>query len=210
MYSNRKDRKETLNLIIETWDYYGWVPRKAVKAMGAYYLYEILSESSAAWVAEVDGQFAGIAAAADKSRRTCHPYYRLCQWLAYVRILLGRVGIDEFFQFVKTQDLDKELLSVTGKKFDAELTLLIAKGNCKGHGIGGALYQKFLNYMQEHDLKTFYLFTDSSCNYGFYEHKGVKRLAHRTFMWRPYEKNKAQYPEEYYLYGSKLNNARTA
>ena len=29
--------------------------------------------------------------------------------------------------------------------------------------------------MKQEKLKEFYLFTDTSCNYGFYEHKGMKR-----------------------------------
>ena len=29
--------------------------------------------------------------------------------------------------------------------------------------------------MKQEKLKEFYLFTDTSCNYGFYEHQGMKR-----------------------------------
>ena len=37
------------------------------------------------------------------------------------------------------------------------------------------LFQSALNYMKQEKLKEFYLFTDTSCNYGFYEHQGMKR-----------------------------------
>ena len=37
------------------------------------------------------------------------------------------------------------------------------------------LFQSVLQYMKEQGLDEFYLFTDTSCNYGFYEHQGMIR-----------------------------------
>ncbi|MEQ3613674.1 GNAT family N-acetyltransferase [Mediterraneibacter gnavus] len=47
--------------------------------------------------------------------------------------------------------------------------------SCRGKGIGTALFQSFLDYLREHHLHSFYLYTDTSCNYGFYKHQGMKR-----------------------------------
>lgn len=37
------------------------------------------------------------------------------------------------------------------------------------------LFQTALEYMKAQKINEFYLFTDTSCNYGFYEHQGMKR-----------------------------------
>ena len=37
------------------------------------------------------------------------------------------------------------------------------------------LYRKMLDYMRAHSIEKFFLFTDTSCNYGFYEHQGMIR-----------------------------------
>ena len=35
--------------------------------------------------------------------------------------------------------------------------------------------------MKEQKLNTFYLFTDTSCNYGFYEHQGMIRKGEKNY-----------------------------
>ena len=53
----------------------------------------------------------------------------------------------------------------------------------RGLGIGKKLFQCLLNYMQSEGIKEFYLYTDTSCNFGFYEHQGMKRQQqHKQFV----------------------------
>ena len=42
-------------------------------------------------------------------------------------------------------------------------------------GIGGKLFKYLLDYMKEIKANEIFLFTDTSCNYKFYEHKGMNR-----------------------------------
>ncbi len=42
-------------------------------------------------------------------------------------------------------------------------------------GLGQLLYQAFLDYLHQEYLHDFYLFTDTSCNFAFYERKGMTR-----------------------------------
>ena len=49
------------------------------------------------------------------------------------------------------------------------------KPSYRGKGIGKQLFQSALDYMKEQKLNTLYLFTDTSCNYEFYEHQGMIR-----------------------------------
>ena len=47
--------------------------------------------------------------------------------------------------------------------------------SCRGKGIGKLLFQSALDYAKEEKMDKFYLFTDTSCNFGFYEHQGMVR-----------------------------------
>ena len=44
---------------------------------------------------------------------------------------------------------------------------------CKG--LGRKLFQTVVDYMKSRGTSAFYLFTDTSCNYPFYEHLGLTR-----------------------------------
>lgn len=205
LYRNN-DYAAALDMVLRTWQYEEWVPEKAVKAMGEFYLADVLSESSRIWVAEVSGVPVGIAAVKNNRRKIFRPGYRFRRLLAGARILLGGQGRTEFLQFIKMEALDKELLSASGMEFDAELTFLVVDPDYKGWGIGGRLYRLFTDYLKYENLNSFYLFTDSSCDFTFYEHKGLKRLAAKTFYWaEEADGEEVKIPEEYYLYGIKTS-----
>ena len=53
---------------------------------------------------------------------------------------------------------------------------------CRGKGIGKMLFQSALEYMKQEKLDNFYLFTDTSCNYGFYEHQGMERCVEKEHI----------------------------
>ena len=52
---------------------------------------------------------------------------------------------------------------------------ILISPDCRGKGVGKQLYQRFLQYLKNEHLNSFYLYTDTSCNYGFYEHQGMVR-----------------------------------
>ena len=54
--------------------------------------------------------------------------------------------------------------------------------SCRGKGIGKKLFQSAMNYINDEKLKEFYLFTDTSCNYGFYEHQGMVRRCEKEHV----------------------------
>lgn len=203
----RRDYSAALGMVLEAWDYAEWVPARAVRAMGAYYLSELLAVSGAAWIAERGGVPVGIAAARSRREPVFRPCERLRQCRALLHILLCGQGRSELMQFAKTEALDAELLAACGQAFDAELTLLIVRADSKGLGIGGSLYRRFLAYLESEALDSFCVFTDSSCDFGFYERKGLRRLAQKTFYWRDAGGGGAAFPEEYYLYGGNRGNA---
>ncbi|MFR2211926.1 MAG: GNAT family N-acetyltransferase [[Clostridium] leptum] len=40
-------------------------------------------------------------------------------------------------------------------------------------GIGKELYSRFLNYMKNESIEHCYVYTDTTCNYGFYERQNM-------------------------------------
>lgn len=54
----------------------------------------------------------------------------------------------------------------------------------RGMGIGKKLFESLLLQMRREQVKDFYLFTDTSCNYGFYEHQGMIRRGRRHHIYR--------------------------
>ena len=67
--------------------------------------------------------------------------------------------------------IDKELLTRCPTDYQGELAFFAISQKCRGKGIGKALFQKVVEYMRSQKIQKFYLFTDTSCNYGFYEHQ---------------------------------------
>ena len=68
--------------------------------------------------------------------------------------------------------------------------------------MGGLLYNHFYDYLKQHQAENFYLFTDNSSNYQYYEYKGLSRAAEKKYYWEPGNNDTL---EIYYLYEGTLN-----
>lgn len=61
----------------------------------------------------------------------------------------------------------------TAVKERAELSVFAVDEQCRGMGVGSALFEKFPDGTQEKS-PDFYLFTDTGCNYPFYLKRGME------------------------------------
>ena len=84
--------------------------------------------------------------------------------------------------FENVTGIDRELLRESGKNYPAELALFVVSPSCRGQGVGKALFQAALDYTGQQKLDEIYLFTDTSCNYGFYEHQGMRRRCEKEHL----------------------------
>ena len=82
--------------------------------------------------------------------------------------------------FLEVEKIDHELLDPCSP-YDGELAFFAVSKTCRGMGIGKALFQKAMEYMRSQSIGSFYLFTDTSCNCGFYEHQGMQRKAGQMY-----------------------------
>lgn len=59
-------------------------------------------------------------------------------------------------------------------------TFFAISSKARGKGIGKKMFCNMLEYMKLQNINDFYLFTDTTCNYGFYEHQGMNRCDEKS------------------------------
>lgn len=82
---------------------------------------------------------------------------------------------DGFFVREGILEEDSDVTATT----QAELELFMVNPDVRGAGVGGALWRQLLAALRSMDVRSFFLHTDSSCDFGFYDHKGLIRVAER-------------------------------
>ena len=102
-----------------------------------------------------------------------------------------------YFSFYDKINLN--MLKKTGVSYPAELALFVLLKEERGKGIGRHLYESFVEDLRQKQTSRFYVRTDAMCNYGFYEHMGMKRIA-KSFLGLPFLKIC-----ELYIYGKELD-----
>ena len=98
-----------------------------------------------------------------------------------------RSGFDHF----RATDHQLELRSGVGQSTQAELLLFMVNPAVKGHGVGGALWNALLQGFRANGVHAFYLHTDTSCDYTYYEHHGLQRVAERLRADHPEDNGRA-------------------
>ena len=81
---------------------------------------------------------------------------------------------------------------------DAAVKLLIVSPDVKGLGLGGKLFSAALERLRETGAAGYHLLTDDSCDFGFYEHKGLTQAMRRRShaYWPGVDPEK----DEFYVY----------
>lgn len=82
---------------------------------------------------------------------------------------------DGFFVREGILEEDSDVTATT----QAELELFMVNPDARGAGVGGALWRQLLAALRSMGVRAFFLHTDSSCDFGFYDHKGLSRVAER-------------------------------
>ncbi|MGL6173098.1 MAG: GNAT family N-acetyltransferase [Cellulosilyticaceae bacterium] len=96
----------------------------------------------------------------------------------------------------------KDLMADRAQLFDGELVLFIVNEAYRGQGIGKQLTQMFFEYMKQTDTNCIYLYTDTACNYAFYDQQGFKRIDER---WIEVENLEGKEKMGVYLYSYDLS-----
>lgn len=173
-------------IISDTWGYEKFSSPPLAKQLTKLYLQSCLAVQSFNKVAVYQEKAVGIIMA--KSNHAYRPSFK--QNLKTLKIAWPLLFKKEsrklaklFWKFEKT---DQALLAECGEKFQGELVFFAVDQNVRGLGIGKALFSQAQAYLKSENIPQFYLYTDSTCNYQFYEHQGLERIGEKAFSLAPH------------------------
>ena len=79
-------------------------------------------------------------------------------------------------EFSKIQKTYKEIFNGNKNNFQGCIQLFIVSKESRGLGVGTSLMNYLFDYMKSMKVKSLYLYTDTRCNYQFYDKNNFKRL----------------------------------
>ena len=193
---------EALEAIIrETWHYDDFSSPKTAIQLAKVFLSSCLTNYTFSRVAVVDGTVAGIILVNQIAKHKCPLSNRLLQIKSILSLYSSKEGRDASKIFSSVNGIDQQLRNETNRTYPAELALFVVSSSCRGNGIGKMLFRSALDYMRQEELEEFYLFTDTSCNYGFYEHQGMIRRGQKETT---FHINGEQAKMSFFLYDSQI------
>ena len=175
----KQDFKALETIIKETWHYEDFASSKTATKLAKVFLSSCLTNYTFSKVALLDGNVVEIILAKNITQHHSSFSNRWLQIKSILSLYISKEGREVSKIFSNVNKIDQELLSGINKTYGAELTLFVVSQTCRGKGIGKLLFQSVLEYMKQENLNEFYLFTDTSCNYGFYKHQGMKRQSEK-------------------------------
>lgn len=194
----KEDIQSLVKVIMESWEYEKMVSKKVANHFAHLFLYAELGRKSFVRVAEVDGESLGVIVADIKGNKHLDNlmYWPKFLWHAF-QLCLSREGRNLLkLQGFDTMVLNIKMLKRLKESFDTEVALFAVSPRAQGLGIGSNLFNYFLEQMKEKEIETFFLYTDTTCNFGFYEHKGlIRQITDKKYVPQPIDKT-----IEYYIY----------
>lgn len=79
-------------------------------------------------------------------------------------------------EFSKVSQTYKEIIQGKEDDFQGCIQLFIVSEESRGLGVGKTLIKYLSNYMIDMKVNSIYLYTDTRCNYGFYDSQNFNRL----------------------------------
>lgn len=98
-------------------------------------------------------------------------------------------------EFSKVSRAYKEIINGKENNFQGCIQLFIVSEESRGLGVGKTLLSYIYDYMRSMKVNNMYLYTDNSCNYGFYDSQNFKRLGEKEINF-----NKIEYNLNIFLY----------
>ncbi|MEG0918433.1 MAG: GNAT family N-acetyltransferase [Anaerovoracaceae bacterium] len=186
----KQDYNEIAEIISDTWNYRDFCTEKTAHKMGLLYLASCLCAQSFNSVALKDNEVVGVIMGNDIKNSHIILKNRMFLIKSSIKMLLSRDGRKIVNMFKGFENINEKLLKGSQKTFNGELSFFAVKEKTRGTGVGNDLYASLMEYFKECGIDNFYIFTDTSCNYGFYEHKGAERLGEKKIDFKPYDNKK--------------------
>ena len=153
------------------------------------YLQDCILASSFSKVAEKDNKVIGFIlgdSKKDKHRlRKSHNIISLAT-TSFKLLISNKENKKSLKEFSKISDTYKEIIQGKKEKFQGCIQLFIVSKESRGLGVGKTLVNYLFNYMKSMEVKSLYLYTDTRCNYGFYDSQNFKRLIEKEIRFNSF------------------------
>lgn len=148
----------------------------AMKRSGLLSLFYFMVHHTFTCVAEDNGKDVGLLICTNISDRPID--------MKYVRLLINEIAFmicnpetrDDGLAWGEYTQLAQDLEERVVHGIDAELELFVIAPEYRGQGIGKRMFRSMVKFYKMTGTKTFFLHTDTSCSYPFYEKIGMTRI----------------------------------
>lgn len=169
-----EDYKFLKQIVIDTWFNEDFDKQEIVNEFAEVYLSSYFTNRTFAKVAIVDNTPVGIIMGKNLKIHKYSLKFYLKKFYFTFLLYKNKKGREALRVFNDINKIDMELLKKSKHHYTGEAILFIVNSKYRGYGIGRKLFESLLNYMKNEKVDKFYLFTDTYCNYHFYEQYGMK------------------------------------
>lgn len=199
----KKDYPEIKNLINTAFGFYQFIKDEDfLDIVLSIYLQDCIISSTFSKIAEKDGKVIGIILGNSKRDKSIRKFYNMTT--------LAKDGLKLLFsnkrnkkavkEFSTVHDTYKEIIKGRKSSFDGCIQLFIVSEESRGLGVGKALLDNLFTYMKMQSVKSLYLYTDTRCNYKFYDSQNFKCLNEKELSFKSHKEKLTVF-----LYGYKLS-----
>ncbi|PEA81941.1 GNAT family N-acetyltransferase [Bacillus pseudomycoides] len=176
----KEDYESVKELIGEAFGFTEFIKdKKFLDSILNIYLQSCILGSSFSKVAEKNNKIIGVILGDSKKdkNRLKKAYNTLSLAYTMLKVFMTNKKNKKFIkEFSEVQDTYKELIQGKEDDFQGCIQLFIVSGESRGLGVGKALMKHLFHYMKSMDVKSLYLYTDTRCNYGFYDSQNFERI----------------------------------
>ena len=148
----------------------------AMKHSGLMSLFYFMVHHTFTCVAEDNGRDVGLLICTNLKERPLD--------MKYAKLLIREVAFmicnpetrDDGLAWGEYTQLAQELEERSVHGIDAELELFVVDPEYRGQGIGKRMFNSMLEFYRKTGTENFFLHTDTSCTYQFYERRGMNRI----------------------------------
>ena len=149
------------------------------------YLQNCIISSSYCKIAEINNEVVGIILG--KAKEDKNKLWSIKNLISILKSFIKLISINS-----KNKKIIKELSNITSiykdlirnkeNEFQGCIQLFIISEKYRELKIGKTLLSYLFSYMKSYKVNSLYLFTDTRCNYGFYDSQGFERIGEKKLL----------------------------
>lgn len=195
----KDDYPALIDLVRRTW-YAGYDERTGLLAAEADWE-NCLARVTTAFVAELeDKPVALIVGRIDElDHRSPLNMHRRHSLRKLLQLAFAHDGMAAASEILGTLHVDRQLRKQAaniGHEYSAEVVLFVLDPAARGHGLGRRMFETMMSAFHAAGIRQYFLFTDTTCDVGFYVHRGLTQVCEQSLP----ASGPGENPSSFYLY----------